>query len=143
MALYSVANRTTNVTIANATIEMIAGSANAPRFLEIGIMLNAATQSVIGLGTPAATGITPTSPVTVLPEATENTSAGQTTTALAWGTGPTVPANFFRRVNIPAAIGAGVVLTFPRGISVLKTKSLVLWNITAISVLDTWCVVDE
>ncbi|MCJ7830933.1 MAG: hypothetical protein MUP86_00195, partial [Dehalococcoidia bacterium] len=96
-------------------MEIRAAAANRPRLLEMGIWLNAATQSPIGIGRPQAIGVTPTSPVTVLAE-DPGDSTGLTQTALAWATAPTVPLNFFRRLNIAAAIGAGVLLTFPRGI---------------------------
>ena len=143
MAIYSLANRTSNVTTANATLEAIAAAAIGYRLLELGMTINAATASAFGFGTPAATGITPTTPVTVLAEDAGNTAAGNTTTALAWSTGPTIPANFYRRVSLPATIGAGIIWTFPRGISVLKTKSLILWNLSAVSAADVWIVVDE
>lgn len=143
MAIYSLANRTTVTTSAAANLEIIAAAALGYKLMEIGMMINAATQSVFGLGTPAAKGITPTSPVTVLAEDAGNTAAGSTTTALAWGTAPTVPANFLRRVNLPATVGAGCILTSPRGITVLKATSLVLWNLALGSVADVWVVVDE
>ena len=142
MAIYSLSNRTSNVTIANANLEIRAGATNRPRLMEMGIWLNAATQSPIGLGRPQAIGITPTSPVTVLAEDPAE-STGLTQTALAWSTGPTVPLQFFRRVNMAAAIGAGVVLTFPRGIVIAAAGSLVNWNIAATSVNDVHIVVDE
>ena len=142
MALYSLANRTSNVTIANPNLEVRAGASNRPRVLEMGIWLNAATQSVIGLGRPQAIGVTPTSPVTVLAEDPAE-SAGLTQTALAWGTPPTVPLQFFRRLNIAAAIGAVAILTFPRGIVIAAANSIVSWNITATSVADIFVVVDE
>lgn len=143
MSIYSLANRTSNVTTAAAAQENIASTAVAYRLLEFGITINAATATVFGFGRPAATGITPTSPQTVLAEDGGNTSAGNTTTALAWGTAPTVPPNLFRRVSLPATIGAGIIWTFPRGIVVLKTVSTVLWNVLGGSVADTWLVVDE
>ena len=142
MAIYSLANRTTATGSAAANLEIRAAAANRPRLLETGIWLNAATQSPMGIGRPQAIGITPTSPVTVLQE-DPGDSTGLTQTALAWGTGPTVPLNFFRRVNIAAAIGAGVVLTFPRGIVIAAAGSLVVWNIAAVSVADIHVVVDE
>jgi hypothetical protein len=108
----------------------------------MGIWLNAATQSPIGIGRPQAIGVTPTSPVTVLQE-DPGDSAGLTQTALAWATPPTVPLNFFRRLNIAAAIGAGVLLTFPRGIVIAAAFSLINWNIAAVSVYDCHIVVDE
>ena len=125
--------------------ETIAGANLGYRMLEFGITLNAATASVFAIGRPAAIGITPTSPQTVLAEDGGNTATGNTTTALAWGTAPTVPANFFRRCSFAATIGAGLIWTFPRGIIVLKALSSVLWNPsgTANSVADTWVVVDE
>lgn len=143
MAIYSVANRTSNSTTGNATLELIAGANQGYRLLELGFTLNAATASTFGYGTPAAIGITPTSPVTLLAEDAGNTATGNTTTALAWGTGPTIPANFYRRVSLPATIGAGLIWTFPRGINVLKTKTTILWNLSTVSVIDVWTVVDE
>jgi hypothetical protein len=142
MAVFSLANRTSAAGSGVASLEIRAGASNRPRLLELGIMLNAATQSPIGLGRPQAIGITPTSPVTVLAEDPAE-SAGLTQTALAWGTGPTVPLNFFRRVNIAAAIGAGLILTFPRGLVIAAGNSLVNWNIAAVSVYDCSIVVDE
>jgi hypothetical protein len=143
MAIYSLANRTSNVTVSTSTLEIIGASGLGYRLLELGMTINAATASAFGFGTPAATGVTPTSPVTVLAEDAGNTATGNTTTALAWATAPTVPTNFYRRVSLPATVGAGIIWTFPRGIIVLKTKSTVLYNISATSVADVWVVVDE
>lgn len=142
MAIYALANRTGIATTTAASLEVRAGASNRPRLLELGIWLNAATQSPIGIGRPQAIGVTPTSPVTVLAEDPAE-STGLTQTALAWGTAPTVPLNFFRRVNIAAAIGAGVILTFPRGIVIAAGGSLVNWNIAAVSLYDCHIVVDE
>ncbi|MDI9847382.1 hypothetical protein QM467_04815 [Rhodoblastus sp. 17X3] len=143
MAIYSLANRTTVTTTGAANLEIIAASGVGFRLLEVGITINAATASAFGLGVPAAKGITPTSPVTVLAEDQNNTTAGNTQTALAWGTAPTVPAAFFRRVSLPATIGAGIIWTFPRGIMVPKNTSLVLWNLSAVAAADVWVVLDE
>lgn len=142
MAIYSIANRTTSATTTTPSLEVRAAATNRPRVLEMGIWLNAATQSPIGIGRPQAIGVTPTSPVTVLSE-DPGDSTGLTQTALAWGTAPTVPLNFFRRLNIAAAIGAGVLLTFPRGIVIAASGSLVNWNIAAVSLYDCHVVVDE
>jgi hypothetical protein len=57
---------------------------------ELGISLVTAAATVIGIGTPAAIGVTPTSPQTFLREDTADQTA-VTTAAVAWGTGPTVP----------------------------------------------------
>ena len=143
MALFSVAVRGSAGTTTAAQAEFIAGANNAYSMKEIGFTINAATASVFGFGKPAATGITPGTTSTVQAEDSGNTTAGNTTIALTWGTGPTVPANFLRRVTLPATVGAGIVWTFPRGRNVLKTVSDVLWNITTNSVADIWFVVDE
>jgi hypothetical protein len=110
--------------------------------MEMLIMLNAATQSPIGIGRPQAIGVTPTSPQTVLAEDPADTT-GLTQTALAWGTPPTVPLNLFRRVNLAAAIGAGIQLLFPRGLVIAAAFGLVNWNIAAVSLYDCSIVVDE
>ena len=145
MAIYSLANRTSAVATATPCLEVIAGANLGYRMLEFGITINSATASVFGFGRPAAIGVTPTSPQTVLAEDGGNTATGNTTTALAWGTAPTTPANFFRRVSLPATIGAGIIWTFPRGVVVLKANTTVLWNPSASSnsVADVWNVVDE
>src|SRR3990172_12259225 len=109
MATYSLANLTTNVTSANAALELRTASTDRVRLEELGASLNAATASTYGIGRPGAIGVTPTSPITWLAQDPAS-PAGTAQTALAWGTGPTVPANFFRRWNLPAQIGAGVML---------------------------------
>jgi len=139
--IYSIARRTTNVTIANPCIEIIAGASVRPRVMEIGIFLAGATASTFGIGRPAAIGVTPTSPVTLLAEETADPT-GAVTTALAWATPPTVPANFFRRVTLAAAIGTGIIFTFPKGISIAASYSLVVWNITTTDVADIYVVVE-
>lgn len=142
MAIYSLSQRTSNVTIANACWEIRTTATDRPRIMELGITINAATASVFGLGRPAAIGITPTTPVTLLAE-DPGDPAATVVCALAWATGPTVPANFFRRISLPATVGAGVIWTFPRGLVIPISSSLVLWNITGNSVADVYVVGDE
>lgn len=153
MALYSRADRTSNVTSANACYEIIAGPAGA-EILEIAIFLATAVTTVIGIGRPAAIGITPTTPLLVQANIVGD-PAGVTSTAMAWGTGPTVPAHFLRRLSFPATIGAGYILLFthlnsrqvvPAGNSRLiipANSSIVLWNITGGATLDVHTVVSE
>jgi hypothetical protein len=142
MARYAMADRTSNVTSANACFEIRTTTTDRGFILEIDISLATAVATVIGIGRPAAIGVTPTSPKTVLPEDTGN-PAGTITTAVAWGTGPTVPTNFLRRWSFPATIGSGVLLTFPIGLVIPVSSSLVLWNITGGATLDVSIVVDE
>jgi hypothetical protein len=142
MAVYSLANLTTAVGAAAATLELRTASTDRGKVLEAGWCLNAATASTHGIGRPAAIGVTPTSPITWLAEDPAE-PAGTCQTALAWGTGPTVPANFFRRVALPAVAGAGVILTFPNFLVIAVSSSLVIWNIAASSALNAHMKGDE
>jgi hypothetical protein len=143
MSRFALRTRTTVTTNAAACYELIAG-ADRLALMELHVFLGAATQSLYGLGRPAAIGITPTSPVTLLQEDPADTAPGAKA-AVAWGTGPTVPANFLRCVNLPAAIGAGIIWTFgPKGLIVAANASLVLWNLQANSaVLDVVAICEE
>jgi len=136
--------RTSNVTIANACWEIRTGSTpGRAKVYEIGITLAAATASTFGLGRPQAIGITPTSAVNFQVEDPNDVLAsGVVQSALAWGTGPTVPSNYFRRVSFPATIGTGIIWTFPQGITIPVSSSLILWNISATGVSDMYAVVD-
>ena len=143
MSIYSLGVRTSNTAVANACFELIGGANLGYRLLEMGLTLNTATALACALGQPATIGGTPTTPVAVLAEDGGNSAAGNSTTALAWTTGPVAPTAFYRRVSLPATIGAGIIWTFPRGLPILKAKTLVLWDITAGVVSDVWVVVDE
>ncbi len=142
MAIYSFAARTTGVTSGTAGWEIRTTATNRSKLLELGIFMAAATASTFGLGRPAAIGVTPTSPQTFLAE-DSGAPAGGTTSALAWGTGPTIPAGFLRRIALPATIGTGVIWTFPQGILIPVSGSLVLWNLALNGVTDVYAVIDE
>lgn len=113
------------------------------KVLELGFFLAAATTTTIGLGRPAAGGITPTAPVDFLPEdANDAIASGVVQSALAWGTKPTIPTAFLRRISLPATVGTGVIWTFPKGLTIPVSGSLVLWNLDTNSVLDAYAVVE-
>ena len=136
--------RTSNVTIANACWEIRTGATpGRAKVYEIGITLAAATASSFGLGRPQAIGVTPTSPVNFQVEDPNNVLADNVLlSALAWGTGPTVPSNYLRRVSLPATVGTGVIWTFPGGLVIPVSSSLILWNISATGVSDMYAVLD-
>lgn len=142
MAIYSISNRTTNVTSGVTTLEFRAPSAKRTRILEITITMAAATASLFGIGQAQAQGVTPTTPVTVIPEDVAE-GVGVSQTALAWSTPPTIPLFFQRRVNLPATIGAGRVITFPRGRVLAANTSLVIWNLGTNGVTDIDIVCEE
>jgi hypothetical protein len=142
--IVSLAQRTSNVTVSNTAWTLLTGSTpGRARVLEIGIFLAAATASTFGLGRPAALGITPTTPVDFLPEDPNDVLAtGIVQGALAWGTLPTAPTQFLRRISLPATIGTGVIWTFPRGLVIPVSSNLVVYNITATGVADVYAVID-
>jgi hypothetical protein len=145
MAIYSLAQRTTVTTIAAASHAFLAPASNKPALMEWGYFNGAATACVVGLGRTANTP-TLTGGVAVLPEVySEATPVGLTQGAVAFGTAPTVPANFFRRFSLAALVGAAVVYTFPRGLTLAAAGAAICaWNITANSaVVDIHFVVDE
>lgn len=142
MAIYSAAVRTTMATTTAPSAEIIAPPAARCRVMEIGIWLNATTQTPLIIGRPQAIGITPTAPVSVYAE-DPNDAGGGSKLAIAWSTPPTVPLIIFRRPNIAGAIGAGVILTFPRGLVLAAAGTLCFWNFAAVSLYDLHAVVDE
>jgi hypothetical protein len=138
----SLAVRTTNVDTANACWEIRTGSTpGRVKIYEIGITLAAATASAFGLGRPGDIGVTPTSPVNFQVEDPNDVLAsGVLQSALAWGTGPTIPSNFLRRVSLPATIGTGVIWTFPEGLVIPVSSSIIMWNLSATGVSDMYAV---
>jgi hypothetical protein len=142
MAIYSLSLNTTVTTTGAAAMDVRASASNSPRLMEFGINLITATASTYGLG---RSGNTPTQTSPVLVQA-ENPAdpAGLTGCAVAWSVAPTVPAQFFRRVGLPATAGAGVIWTFPRGLIIAAAATLLLWNLATNSAsTNAWVVVDE
>ena len=143
MSLYGLSQRTTSGTAATPSWEVRATASNKPRIMEVGISQAVATAGVFGFGRPAAIGSTPTTPQNFVAENDAGASTSNTTAAVAWGTAPTVPPNFNRRISCPAAVGAGVIWTFPRGMDIALSNSVVIWIIATAPVCDVWSVVDE
>jgi hypothetical protein len=124
---------------------MVAATPGEAIIREITITLAAATASTIGFGFPQAIGVTPTSPVDFIPvnqNLTMPTNA--VTSALAWGTTPTIPAAFLKRVAFPGTIGTGIVWEFSGedGIVITPTKTVILWNLATNAVVDATAVVE-
>jgi hypothetical protein len=143
MSLYGLSQRTTSGTAATASWEVRSAATNKPRIMEVGISQSVATAGVYGLGRPAAIGSTPTTPQNFVAEGDAYAPTSLTTAAVAWGTGPTVPANFNRRISCAATIGVGVIWTFPRGLDIAISNSIIIWIIATAPVCDVWSVIDE
>ena len=143
MAIYSVSAQTTVGTVTAPACDLQGASGNNPKIMEIGYCNGAATQCTYGIGrsanTPVQTG------TTLMQAENPGDPAGKTTFAATWSTAPTVPAIYLRRPFIPATIGAGIIFTFPRGLTLVGAgPSLVTWNIAASSaVMNQWAVADE
>lgn len=117
------------LTVANY-MSMIATAAVRPRIREMGMFCNAATASSIGIGHPGNTA-TPLSPTVGQPvDVNDQTSLASVSTT--WTTAPTVPAQFFRRIVLPATIGAGIVWVWNPG------EELALEKVTTANGQLTW-----
>src|SRR4029077_17277324 len=116
---------------------------NKPNLLSMELTQVTAVAGEYGLGRPGAKGITPTTPVTVIDEGDGNAPTGLTTTASAWGTAPTVPANFNRRYICNNAIGTGFAAVFPAGFKIPANASVVSWIIATAPQQDINLVVSE
>lgn len=142
MALASIALRTSNVTISNANNELRTTAGVACRVLEHSMIQVTGTAGSYGLGRPAAQGVTPGTTSTFQRD-DSSLPACVTTVSLTWGTSPTAPTNYHRRTNTAATIGVGIVWTFPAGLLVPVSASLVNFNVTAAVALDVNWAIDE
>lgn len=143
MAYFSLAQRTSVTTAGQALWEIRASSATKPRLVELGLSQNTGIAGIYGVGRPQAIGITPTTPQTFVNESDASNAAPTTTAAVAWGTGPTIPAVFLRKMDFNTSGGAGFIFVWPRGLEIPVSSSIVIWNIIATAVCDVWAVVEE
>lgn len=148
--LYTIGVRTSTTTANTPALEVRTTSVAKPRIMELGFEhASGSTGSVTyGLGRAAAVGITPNSPTLAQDETDGNGPPALTKVATAWGTAPTIPANFFRRCTVVnSTVGVGYIWSFPMGLGMSISSSVVLWIIATSTgspvQLDTWCVVDE
>jgi hypothetical protein len=142
VSIYSLSLNTTVTTTGAAAMDLKAAATNVPKIMEVGINLLTATLSTYGLGRAGNTP-TQTSPVLLQAE-TPSDPAALSGCAVAWSVAPTVPAQFLRRMSLPAVAGAGVIWTFPRGLGLAVSASMLLWNLTTNSAsMNAWWIADE
>lgn len=94
---------------------------------EVGCFCSTAVALSVGLIRSATVGATFT---TVTPQA-EDPASGSATALVdtAISSAPTISANtYFKKVVLPATIGAGIIWTFPLGLRVGVSGGLMLWN---------------
>lgn len=142
MTQYSRTIRTSATGSGAAAWELIAGPLPI-KVVEIGIAIVNATASTFALGRPAAAGITPTTPVFLLNPSNGDAGACRTRLAVAWGTGPTIPAAYFRQCSLPATAGVERIWAFSRGIVVPALGTLILWTLSTVSIADVYVVIEE
>lgn len=116
----------------------LAAGKRPPEIREIGIFSQSGVAATVGIGRPAAIGITPGTETTVQADNSFDTIAGNTLIAASWGTPPTTPATFMRRADLQAVQGAGVIFTWLPGEFVLWSgatiDTIVLWQISTSAV---------
>jgi len=139
MGVYSIGRRTTNTTSGQAAMDVAVSSGQRLTVWEWQILLAAPTASTYGLNRATAIG-TRTTPTALLQEdAADPAPSGivLVDSALAHSVQPTLSTDYLRRVALPATIGAGVFWTFPRGLKIAVSLSLVLQNLASNGVLDS------
>lgn len=142
MALASVAIRTSNLTTNQASAEIRTTASVKARMLELSLVQATGTAQSLGVGRPAALGVTPGTTSTYQRDDSAD-PACVTTVSATWGTSPTAPTTYMRRWNSAATIGVGIVWTFPRGIIIPVSASVVVFNITTALACDLNSAIDE
>ena len=142
MARYSQGFRLSATSAGTPLLELIGGAGSRARLVEFGLTPITQVVGSVGLGFAAAIGITPTTPVTFLSEQDNSTLA--VTSAMAWGTAPTLPTYFYRRASVPLTQDE-IVWTWPAGggLVLLPATSLVLWNFATGPGFDAWAVFEQ
>lgn len=115
-----------------AYADLVATSTDRLRVREIGLFVNAATATSVGLIRSASLG-TRTSPSTGQQgDPAEPAATG--TIAVAWSVAPTISGSplYLKKIVVPAAIGNGFIWTFgPNDLVVPVSAGLLLWNFGA------------
>lgn len=122
---------------AGPIVALRSGSARDIRVFEVGISAVTAAAGEVGLGRPAAAGVTPgtaTGPIAAGNSYDSASVVGTTIIDASWATPPTAPTVAWKRFQLPATIGAGVIWTFPTGIVVPTSGTIVLWQFSAAAV---------
>jgi hypothetical protein len=143
VSFYSLSQRTTATATNTPSWEIRSASVNKPKVIELGLVQVTAVAGQYGVGRPGAIGVTPTAPQTFVTESDAGAPAGLTTGALAWGTAPTQPTFFDKRASPAAAVGQGIIWTWPRGFDLLVSSSVIIWIVSTAPVCDVWAVVEE
>lgn len=109
----------------------------SPEIREIGIFNVTGVAAEVGIGVPAAAGVTATTSET-FQALNQLDPAGHTTLVTVHTTPATAPANFLRRAEIQAVVGAGLIWTWAPGEFILwsgaTVSQIVIWQLSALAV---------
>lgn len=141
MSISSLAQRTSGLTAANASCSLVTPATVRAKVLEVSVIQATGTAMSLGLARPASAG-TPTGPVAFQPD-DPGDPASVIVGHITWSVQPGTPTIFHRRWNSAATIGLGIVWSFPRGLVVPISSSLVMWNISTAVAYDCNIVIDE
>jgi hypothetical protein len=140
-SVYELAVQTSQTLTASPSLEIMAGA--SPILLEeFEIANTAATAASLIFGRPGNTPTTGTQQGATLPIDRRGAASAGKLIVAGWGTAPTVPAagDTHRRIGLPANVGAGSLniwtLDVPMVIDAARSGSLILWNASAIGVLN-------
>jgi hypothetical protein len=130
-------------------VALRAPAAEVMKLVELGIMLTGATSSVLGLARATTASVTP---ATTKPGRNLHKGGADSGSLLvsSWTTAPVISTNYLRQAVLPAAIGAGIVWTWPQdrplevgdGIAITE---VVITNLVAIapSVFRYWAIWED
>ena len=117
---------------------LTAATTRMPDIREIGIFNVSGVLAEVGIGIPAAAGTGTVTGVTVQ-ALNQLDPAGHTTLNTNYGTSnPTAPANFYRRAELQAVAGAGLIWTWAPGEwalwSTATVNQVVIWQLSGSAV---------
>lgn len=131
MGIYSAGFQKISTAAAGPLADIRTTAAGDVRVLEIGVFAETAVAGTIGLVRATNAGTTPGGAVV---PAAEDTSLAALTMAdikTTYATEPTQAAVYFRRAQLPATIGGGIVWSFPRGIVIPISSGLLIRQLSA------------
>lgn len=146
MTTYGLSQTTpSNLSVSNVPIwEVRTTAVNKTKILEFGFMsFIVVTVSSYGIGRSSSVGVNPTLTHSFVNEQSSNSPTAQTIGATAWGTAPGIPTNFVRRTTAGSGNAGGSIFTFPRGLGIPPSSSVVFWSIGLTSNLSVYAVIDE
>ena len=109
---------------------------------EIGITLVTATASSFGVSRMPGGLTNPVTEDFLLEDPNDVLDSGVIMSITDWDSASSTSLNYFRRVSLPATIGAGIIWSFPQGIVMTAGSHLAIWNISSVSIADMYAVVE-